>query len=37
MMIKNKYQIFNGYRLIRTIKFTVNMKWFYEGNKFFSN
>ena len=32
-----EYQIFNGSRLIRTITFTINMKWFYEGNKFFSN
>lgn len=36
-MIKSKYQIFNGSKLIKTIIFTINMKWFYEGNKFFSN
>ena len=36
-MIKIKYQIFNGSKLIKTITFTINMKWFYEGNKFFSN
>ena len=37
MMIKNKYQIFNGSKPIRTITFTINMKWFYEKDKFFSN
>lgn len=36
-MIKSKYQIFNGSKLIKTITFTINMKWFYERNKFFSN
>ena len=36
-MIKNEYQIFNGSKLRKTIRFTINMKGFYEGNKFFSN
>ena len=36
-MIKSKYKVFNGSKLIRTITFTINMKWFYERNKFFSN
>jgi hypothetical protein len=37
MMIENKYNIFNKLKYIQTIIFTVNVKWFYEGIKFYSN
>ena len=37
MIIKNKYKKYNNSKHIRTITFTINMKWFYERSKFFSN
>lgn len=36
-MIEIKYCIFNNLEIVRTVTFTVNKDWFYEGIKVFSN